>query len=199
MTNSVKLLNGVDQHHQFESLQSLDMDYDMWAGQFQIMVPFAEMPNEADHVLLDEDDDESKVARDEEATRNAINFSHHGGGRSKVTPMPSHHHNHHLTQILDSEDVFLSLHPSDFESLNIAAANAGDDRRQQQWNTFFPKTIQITKGKDTQNNVNNNNNNNNITNNNKNTSTSETETLQQRLSEQVNIIIFSFLPTVKSV
>lgn len=149
-------------------LESLDMDYDMWAGQFQIMVPFAEMSND-DEVNCD----------DAETINNMHNHNLHGGGSNrsgKVMPP--------LTQILDSEDVFLSLHPSDFESLNIVGGGTAceDQRRQQQWNTFFPKAVQIggggiSKGKESFNS--------NKTMCNEPFSAGETEALQHRLSEQV--------------
>lgn len=113
MTN--KLLNdpnlavsGVDAS--MNSMNSLDLDYDLWEGQFQISnntSPFSEGINNDDI----------------ETQNNKINSVLHGDLRSRLTTAGSRLPISH--QILDTEDVFLSLHPSDFESLAIANANAG--------------------------------------------------------------------------
>lgn len=92
------------------SMNSIDLDYDLWEGQFQISSdssPFSEGINN----------------NDIESQNNKINSVLHGDLRSRLTTAGSRLPISH--QILDSEDVFLSLHPSDFESLAIANANAG--------------------------------------------------------------------------
>lgn len=93
------------------SMNSIDMDYDLWEGQFQISnnndnnAPFSQGINNID------------------THNNKINSVLHGDLRSRLTTAGSRLPITH--QILDTEDVFLSLHPSDFESLAIANANAG--------------------------------------------------------------------------
>lgn len=92
------------------SLNSLELDYDLWEGQFQIMVPFAETSELNDSTNGDD------------INRDLLNGNFPGDLKSRLTTVGSRLP---ITQILDSEDVFLSLHPSDFESLSIANANAG--------------------------------------------------------------------------
>lgn len=108
-----KLLNdqsmSVPADTSMNSMNSIDLDYDLWEGQFQISnnnnSPFSEGINNID------------------THNNKINSVLHGDLRSRLTTAGSRLPITH--QILDSEDVFLSLHPSDFESLAIANANAG--------------------------------------------------------------------------
>ncbi|XP_063705557.1 rab11 family-interacting protein 4B isoform X3 [Culicoides brevitarsis] len=167
------------------SLTSLDLDYDMWEGQFQITNP---SPPFSAGINL-------------ETQNNKINSVLHGELRSRLTTAGSRLPISH--QILDSEDVFLSLHPSDFESLAIANANAGansfiviengnsgnrsnniideGNRVNNGSSNAFPKREQkMVKGKEFNGNgcAKSNNNNNEI---------AATE-LQQRLSEQLEIL-----------
>lgn len=155
-----------------ESLHSLDMDYDLWQGQFEIIAPYnTEITN-------NNNEPNNKVMSSGALAVNGNAASSHYGKSSAQLDAdglgPMMNFGRPLTQILDSEDVFLSLHPSDFESLNIAAINnansagsspsmagGGEDpasiitRRQQQWHALFPKSSavqQLVKGKEFDNN-----------------------------------------------
>lgn len=183
-----------------ESLNSLDMDYDLWQGQFEIIAPYTEITNNNsnDGKVMNGNNFDTHLNGNVSINNNsnshgsALNNNNNyniSGNRSMMTSaLP-------ITQILDSEDVFLSLHPSDFESLNIAAinnnnvgsppTNGGEDaasiitRRQQQWNALFPKSsVQSLKSRESNNqlsndgnvfknniNAKNSNNNNSTTNN----------------------------------
>lgn len=195
-----------------DSLHSLDMDYDLWQGQFEIIAPYTEITN---NNTTTTNGSNSINADNKLMSSTNGNSSINGGALSGGGMKPFMTSGRPITQILDSEDVFLSLHPSDFESLNIAAINNnnnhigsppsgsggfGEDaamlisRRQQQWNKLFPKSsVQSMKAATTDANGYLNENGNNSTNgtgsgfNNKSetTTVNETEALQHRLCEQV--------------
>lgn len=184
MTN--KLLNDPSMSMSLDasmsSMNSIDLDYDLWEGQFQISnnnntnAPFSDSHN------------------------NKINSVLHGDLKSRLTTAGSRLPITH--QILDTEDVFLSLHPSDFESLAIANANAGansfivienNNNRNNDTNLIihnnanvnaFPKSIhtqkeqKVVKGKEYSSNGGSYN------------ETTTTDLLQNRLSEQVKFMNF---------